>query len=188
MRAAIAQAGEQGDTLGGVFAVVACGLMPGLGSHAQWDRRLDARLGAALLSIPAIKGMEIGAGFAYAALPGSQAHDAIHYTPGRGYYRESNRAGGIEGGMSNGENIVVRAVMKPIPTLMAPLATVDIQTKLPAKASTERSDVCAVAAAAVVGEAVVAQVLAEALVEKFGGDSIADLQAAVAAYRQRVSE
>jgi chorismate synthase len=186
MMAAVDAAKTRGDTLGGVFEVVASGLPPGLGSHVQWDRRLDAALAAALMSIPAVKGVEIGEGFANAALPGSQAHDEIFYDPGRGYYRKTNRAGGVEGGISTGENLVVRAVMKPIPTLMAPLASVDIATKAATRANTERSDVCAVPAAAVVGEAVVAIVLAGAVLEKFGGDHLDDLLAAVKHYRRRL--
>ncbi len=187
MRAAVDAARTRGDTLGGVFEVVASGLPPGLGSHVHWDRRLDAALAAALMSIPAIKGVEIGEGFANAALSGSQAHDEIFYDPGRGYYRETNRAGGVEGGISTGEDIVARAVMKPIPTLMAPLASVDIATKAATRANTERSDICAVPAAAVVGEAAVAIVLAGAVVEKFGGDNLSDLLAAVEHYRHRLS-
>jgi chorismate synthase len=173
--------------LGGVFEVVVSGAVAGLGSHVHWDRRMDTRLGGALLSIPAIKGVEIGLGFGYAALPGSLAHDEIMYDAEQGYYRSTNRAGGIEGGMSNGELIVARAVMKAIPTLMAPLASVDIETKQVTRANTERSDVCAVSAAAVVGEAMVAIVLAEFLLEKFGGDSVGDLVAAVENYRLRLS-
>lgn len=186
MVAAVDKAKTRGDTLGGIFEVVAGGMLPGLGSHVQWDRRLDALLAAALMSIPAIKGVEIGEGFANAALPGSEAHDEIYYAPGRGYYRQTNRAGGVEGGISTGEDLVVRAVMKPIPTLMAPLASVDIATKEPARANTERSDVCAVPAAAVVGEAVTAIVLADAVLAKFGGDHLDDLLAAVAHYRRRL--
>ena len=186
MKAAIDAAKARGDTLGGVFEVVAGGLPPGLGSHVQWDRRLDARLAAAVMSIPAIKGVEIGEGLANASLPGSEAHDAIFYAPGRGYYRETNRAGGLEGGMTNGEELVLRAAMKPIPTLMAPLASVDIATRQATRANTERSDVCAVPAAAVVGEAMVAVVLAQAVQEKFGGDHIDDLLAAVDGYRRRL--
>lgn len=188
MKAAIDSARERGDTLGGLFEVVADGLMPGLGSHVQWDRRLDAALAAALMSIPAIKGVEVGEGFACAALPGSSAHDEVFYSPEQGYYRRTNRAGGLEGGMANGEEIVVRAAMKPIPTLMAPLASVDIASKAATRANTERSDVCAVTAAAVVGEAMVAIVLAGALLEKFGGDCLDDLLAAVAHYRRRLAE
>lgn len=186
MKAAIDKAKTRGDTLGGVFAVVAGGLVPGLGSHVQWDRRLDARLAAALMSIPAVKGVEIGEGFANASLPGSLAHDEIYHDAGGGWRRATNRAGGLEGGMTNGEELVARAAMKPIPTLMAPLASADIATKAPVRANTERSDVCAVPAAAVVGEAVVAVVLAQAVQEKFGGDHIDDLLAAVDHYRRRL--
>lgn len=186
MKQAISDAKQQGDTLGGIFEIVAAGVLPGLGSYTHWDRRLDGHLAAAVMSIPAIKGVEIGDGFTYAGLPGSQAHDELFYDSDRGYYRKTNHAGGIEGGMSNGENIVIRAVMKPIPTLMKPLSSVNIHTHEAVKASTERSDVCAVTAAAVVGEAVVAIVLASALLDKFGGDSIGDLVAAVKHYRNRV--
>ncbi|MBP2651161.1 MAG: aroC [Firmicutes bacterium] len=188
MKEVITNAKAKGDTLGGTFEVIATGVMPGLGSHVQWDRRLDTKFGGALMSVQAIKGVEIGAGFAFAATPGSQAHDEIFYDAAQGYYRGSNRAGGIEGGISNGDNIVVRAVMKPIPTLMTPLVSVDIVTKEAIKANTERSDVCAVTAAAVVGEAMTAIVLAEALLEKFGGDAIGDLVQAVENYRSRLGE
>lgn len=188
MKETIRIAKETGDSLGGVFEVVVKGLMPGLGSYVQWDRRLDTRLAGALMSIPAIKGVEFGIGFGYAALPGSKAHDEIFYEDGKGYYRKTNRAGGIEGGMTNGEEIIVRSVMKPIPTLMKPLASVDINTRQAVSASTERSDVCAVSAAAVVGEAMVAIVLADALLEKFGGDTMEDLLAAVAYYKKRITE
>lgn len=187
MKAAILAAKEQGDSLGGIFEVLAVGVLPGLGSHVQWDRRLDTKLTGALMSIQAIKGVEVGAGFAYAGIPGSKAHDEIYYDAERGYYRQSNNAGGIEGGMSNGEPIVLRAVMKPIPTLMKPLASVDIVSKAPLQANTERSDVCAVTAAAVVGEAMTAIVLTELLLEKFGNDNLSDLLAAVDHYRQRLS-
>jgi chorismate synthase len=186
MKAAIQQAKEQGDTLGGIFEVLVTSVMPGLGSHVHWDRRLDTRLAAAVMSIPAIKGVEIGDGFAYANIPGSQAHDEIFYNAEQHYYRKSNHAGGLEGGMSNGQTLIVRAVMKPIPTLMAPLDSVDILTRKAIRASTERSDVCAVPAAAVVGEAMVAIVLAEALLEKFGGDTMTDFITAVEHYRQRI--
>lgn len=186
MKQAIANAKQQGDTLGGIFEIVAAGVLPGLGSYTHWDRRLDGQLAAAVMAIPAIKGVEIGDGFAYAEVPGSQAHDELFYNSERGYYRKTNHAGGMEGGMSNGENIVIRAVMKPIPTLMKPLSSVNIHTCEAVKASTERSDVCAVTAAAVVGEAAVATVLASALLEKFGGDSIGDIVAAVKRYRNRI--
>lgn len=185
MKAAIDQAKKQGDTLGGTFEIVATQVMPGLGSHVQWDRRLDTKLAALLMSIPAIKGVEFGAGFQYANLPGSQAHDEIYYDEQRGYYRQTNRAGGLEGGMSNGEPIVARVVMKPIPTLMKPLNTVDVHTKQPVKASTERSDVCAVSAASVVGEAMLAIGLAQTLLEQFSRDNMTDLQAAVKQYLVR---
>lgn len=187
MKEAIKKAKETGDSLGGIFEVVAAGLVPGLGSYVQWDRRLDTRLAGALMSIPAIKGVEFGLGFGYAAMPGSKAHDEIFYEMNRGYYHKTNRAGGVEGGMTNGEHLVVRAVMKPIPTLMTPLSSVDIESHAPVSASKERSDVCAVTAAAIVGEAMVAIVLADALLEKFGGDSMEDVLASVAHYKQRLN-
>ena len=188
MRAAIDNAREAGESLGGVFVVTVSGLVPGLGSYAQAERRLDARLGAAVLSIPAIKGVEFGDGFALAATPGSLAHDAIRYEAGLGYIRDTNHAGGLEGGMTNGETLVVRAAMKPIPTLMTPLASVDIDSHDAVDASRERSDVCAVPAAAVVAEAEVALVLATAYMEKFGGDALSDMKVALAAYVDRLSK
>lgn len=172
MMKAVDQARAQGDSLGGSFQVLAEGLPPGLGSHVQWDKRLDGVLTQAVMSIPAIKGVEIGLGFAAASLPGSQAHDEIIYTDGKGYSRKTNRSGGLEGGMTNGEMLVVRAAMKPIPTLCQPLWSVDIHSKEPFPATVERSDVCAVPAAAIVGEAMVAWVLAAAVMEKFGGDHL----------------
>lgn len=187
MKQAIDAAKQRGDTLGGIFEVAVLNVMPGLGSHVQWDRRLDARLTAALMSVQAVKGVEIGEGFAFAGLPGTQAHDEIFYHSSNGYYRKTNHAGGMEGGMSNGETIVLRAVMKPIPTLMTPLASVDILSREQVLANTERSDVCAVSAAAVVGEAMTAFVMAEAILEKFGGDSFGDVLAAIAHYRKRIS-
>jgi len=183
MLAAIDAAKAEGDTLGGVFEVVARGLPVGLGSYAQWDQRLDGRLAQALMSIPAIKGVEIGLGFQAASLPGSRVHDEIRYD--MGYVRLSNNAGGLEGGVTNGERLVVRAAMKPIPTLVKPLGSVDVRTKESAPAHAERSDVCAVPAAAVVGEAMVAITLAMAIVEKFGGDSVGELRANVQAYLDR---
>lgn len=162
-----------GDSLGGVVEVIVSGVPPGLGSYVQWDRKLDARLSMALMSIQAIKGVEVGIGFAAAALPGSQVHDEIVYEGEvSSFSRSSNRAGGIEGGMSNGEDIVLRAAMKPIPTLYKPLRTVDINSKEILEATVERSDICAVPAAAVVAEAVVAIEIAAAFLEKFGNDSI----------------
>jgi chorismate synthase len=187
MRAAIDAASADGDTLGGIFAVCAEGLVPGLGGYAEAGIRLDGRLAGAVASIPAIKGVEFGIGFAAAVLPGSQVHDAIVRTADGAIGRASNRAGGLEGGMSTGEAIVVRAVMKPIPTLRRPLATVDLVTGETADAARERSDVCAVPAAAVVAEAEVALVLADAYQEFFGHGSLHDLQHALASYRARTA-
>jgi len=162
-----------GDSVGGVVEVVVSGLPPGVGSYVQWDRKLDARLAMALMSIQAIKGVEVGIGFAAAALPGTEVHDEIVYDKSAAAFsRTSNRAGGIEGGMSNGEAIVLRAAMKPIPTLYKPLRTVDINSKEILEATVERSDICAVPAAAVVAEAVVAIEIAAAFLEKFGNDSM----------------
>ena len=186
MRAAVAQAGQEGDTLGGVFEVVVFGFPPGVGSYVQPDRRLGARLAAALLGIPAIKGVEIGLGFAAARLPGSQVHDEIVWSPDVGYGRASNRAGGIEGGISTGLPIVVRAAMKPIATLMSPLRSVRLGSHETVEAHVERSDVCAVPAAAVVAEAVTALCLAAASLERFGGETADEYAAAVAAFRERV--
>jgi chorismate synthase len=171
MQAEVDAAHRDGDTLGGVVEVVAYGLPPGLGSYVHADRRLDGRLAGALMSIHAIKGVEIGDGFATAARRGSQAHDEIESGPA-GVRRQTNRAGGIEGGMSTGEPVRVRAAMKPISTVPRALATVDVRTGEPAKAINQRSDVTAVPAAGVVAEAMVALVLADAVLEKFGGDSV----------------
>ncbi|MFX4263361.1 chorismate synthase [Pelotomaculum propionicicum] len=182
MIAAIDKARAEGDSLGGVFEIRAAGVPPGLGSHVQWDRKLDARLAAALMSIQAVKGVEVGLGFEAAARKGSQVQDEIFYDGGRGFYRQTNRAGGIEGGMSNGEEIVLRAAMKPIPTLYRPLRSVDLVSKKPFEASVERSDVCAVPAACVVGEAVTAWELACACLEKFGGDSMDELRRNMESY------
>ena len=168
----IEQAGKQGDSLGGVIQVIAEGVPAGLGSYVHWDRRLDGQLAQALMSIPAVKGVEIGGGFTAASLFGSQVHDEITYQQGQGFAHRTNRAGGIEGGISNGEALVIRAALKPIPTLAQPLASVDWQTKEPVTAAVERGDVCAVPAAAIVAEAVTAWVVASALMEKFGGDHL----------------
>lgn len=165
-----------GDSLGGVFELIITGVPIGLGSHAHWDRKLDSRLASVIMSIQAIKGVEIGAGFGVANRPGSLVHDEILWSRKAGFYRKTNMAGGIEGGMSNGENIVLRAAMKPIPTLMKPLRSVDVLSKKPFKASVERSDVCAVPAAGVVAEAVAAFEIASAMIEKFGGDSIDEMK------------
>ena len=187
MKARIREAKEAGDTLGGIFEVCVRGVPVGLGSHIQWDRRLDARLAAALMSIQAVKGVEVGEGFRYAALPGSLAHDALYADEAKRVYRRTNHAGGIEGGMSNGEEILLRAVMKPIPTLMKPLSTVDLLTRDAVAAVKERSDVCAVPAASVVGEAMAALVLAGEMREKFGGDSMEEVLTALYAYRERLT-
>ncbi|HNX80836.1 MAG TPA: chorismate synthase [Candidatus Omnitrophota bacterium] len=186
MRERIKQACERKDTIGGVFEVVAKKVPVGLGSYVQPDRRLDARLGQAFMSIPGIKAFEVGLGFGYAEQFGSQVHDPIYYKKGRGYYRVTNNAGGIEGGISNGEDIVVRACMKPICTLMSPLDSVHIKTRKPSKANTERSDVCVVEAAGVVAEAACAYVLADAFLEKFGSDSLPDIRGAYKQYRKRI--
>ncbi|PLX85742.1 MAG: chorismate synthase [Desulfuromonas sp.] len=185
MIAAIDQAKEAGDSLGGVVEVAVLGAPVGLGSHVHWDRRLDGRLAAAVMSIQAFKGVEIGAGFEAARRPGSQVHDEIEYRDG-GFSRRSNRAGGLEGGMTNGEAIVVRGAMKPIPTLYQPLQTVDMESKKPFAATVERSDVCAVPAAAVVAEAVVAIEVANALLEKCGGDSIEEVRENLDSFRRHV--
>lgn len=182
MVAAIDEARLEGDSLGGVFEIRVGGVPPGLGSYVHWDRKLDARLAAALMSIQAVKGVEIGLGFAAGTRVGSQVQDEIFYEKDRGFYRRTNRAGGIEGGMSNGEEIVLRGAMKPIPTLYSPLQSVDLVSKEPFAASVERSDVCAVPAACVVGEAVTAWELACACMEKFGADSMDELRRHVKSY------
>lgn len=185
IRKAIDNAAENGDTLGGVFEVVVFGAPVGLGSYAQWDRRLDGALAAAVMSIPAVKGVEIGKGFEIARLPGSQAHDEIYYSRDHGYYRKTNRAGGLEGGITNGEPVRIKAAMKPIPTLGKPLQTVDAATKKPAKATKERADVCAVPAASIVAEAMVAITMAGAVLEKFGGDSLPEFKTNFNSYLKR---
>jgi chorismate synthase len=174
------------ESLGGVFEVRAYGVVPGLGSHVSWEERLDGRLGGALLSIHAMKGVGIGEGFEMAGKPGSEVHDEIFWNKKRGYYRETNRAGGLEGGMTTGEPLILTAAMKPLPTLTKPLRSVDIATKEPADALRERTDSTTVPAAGVVGEAMVALVVADAYRRKFGGDHIDDALAAVRAYRERI--
>ncbi len=179
----IDRTGKDGDTLGGIVEVQVHGLPFGLGTHAQWDRKLDGRLAQAVMAVQAIKGVEIGLGFEAARRPGSQVHDPIHYDPDQqtspnlGYTRPTNHAGGLEAGMTNGQPLVVRAAMKPISTLRKALASVNLETKQPEEASYERSDVCAVSAASVIVENVVAFEMAAALIEKFGGDSLAEMQA-----------
>ena len=174
------------ESLGGVFEVRAFGLVPGLGSHVSWRERLDGSLGQALLSIQAVKAVSIGDGLEVAGVPGSQAHDEIFFDDERGFWRETNRAGGVEGGMTTGEPLVVRGAMKPLPTLTKPLRSVDIATHQPADALRERTDSCTVPAAGVVGEAMVALVLADAYRRKFGGDHIDDVREALRAYEKRI--
>lgn len=171
----IKEASVKGDSLGGIFEIIVTGSPAGLGSYVQWDKRINSRLSKALMSIPAIKGVESGLGFRMAEMYGSEVHDEIYYESSR-FYRKTNNAGGIEGGMTNGEDILLRAVMKPIPTLRKPLKSVDIITKEPFDATYERSDICAVPSASVVGEAMVALELADAMIEKFGGDSIVEMK------------
>jgi len=184
-RAIVDRERARGGSIGGTFEVWATGLPPGLGTYAHPDRRLDGRLAGALCSIPAIRAVEIGAG-TRVDLPGDRFHDAIRHEAGRGFFRDTNRAGGLEGGMTNGEPLLVRAFMKPIPTMTTPLGTVDIDTREPAQARYERSDVCAVPAASVVGEAVVCWELATVFLEKFGGDAVVDVEKAVEAYAARI--
>ena len=174
------------ESLGGSFEVRGFGLVPGLGSHVSWEERLDGRLAQAITSIQSIKGIAIGEAWEVAGSPGSEAHDEIFWSPERGYFRETNRAGGVEGGMSNGQPLVVRAAIKPISTLTKPLRSVDTESKQPAQALRERTDSTVVPAAAVVGEAMVSLTLARCYREKFGGDHIDDVRAAVDAYKQRI--
>jgi chorismate synthase len=174
------------ESLGGVFEVRAFGLLPGLGSYVAWDQRLDGRLAQALVSIQAVKGVSVGEAWEVAARPGSESHDEIFWSEERGYHRQTNRAGGIEGGMSNGEPLVVRAALKPISTLTKPLRSVDTVSRQPAEAMRERTDSTVVPAAGVVAEAMVALVLAGCYREKFGGDHIDDVLAAAQAYRERI--
>jgi chorismate synthase len=181
---AIDDAKAKGDTLGGVFEVVALGCPVGLGSYAQWDRRLDGRLAQAFCSIQAIKGCELGLGFEAARRPGSAVHDEILFDPAGGFRRSSNNAGGLEGGVTNGQPVIVHAAMKPLSTLRTPLRSVDLATKEAVEAVVERSDVCAVPAAGIVGEAMMAIVLANAFLEKFGGDSREEIRRNYAAYQE----
>ncbi len=173
------------ESIGGTFEVIAFGLVPGLGSHVSWEERLDGRVAGALCSIQAAKGVAFGAGFDLPELPGSQAHDEI-FNEGGNYVRHTNRAGGLEGGMTTGEPLVARVAMKPIPTLTKPLRSVDIETGEPAQALRERTDSCVVPAAGVVGEAMLAYVLADAYLRKFGGDHVDDTREAVERYKERI--
>jgi chorismate synthase len=178
-----------GNTVGGIFEVVAHNVVTGLGSHAQWDEKLDARLAQAVMSIQAVKGVEIGAGIAAATSYGSEVMDEIGYNPGAKHFtRASNRAGGLEGGITNGQDVVVRGYLKPISTLRTPLGTVDMVTKQPISAAYERSDVCVVPAGGVAGEAMVSIVLAQAMVEKFGGDSLGEMRRNFDGYLRQLKE
>ena len=177
---------KRNESLGGVFEVRAYGVVPGLGSHVSWEERLDGRIGMAMLSIQSVKGCGLGEGFDLAGKPGSEAHDEIFFSEERGWYRETNRSGGLEGGMTTGEPVVVRCAAKPLPTLTKPLRTVDIATHEPAQALRERTDSAVVPAAGVVGEAMLAIVLASAYREKFGGDHVDDVREAIAAYTRRI--
>jgi chorismate synthase len=182
----IDEARRANESLGGIFEVRAYGLVPGLGSHLSWEERLDGRLAQALMSIQAMKGVSIGDGFELASRVGSRAHDEIFWSQERGFFRETNRAGGVEGGMTTGDPVIASAAMKPLPTLTKPLRSVDIATKEPAQALRERTDSCTVPAAGVVGEAMVAIVLASAYRDKFGGDHVDDALAALRAYEERI--
>ncbi len=190
----IDDAADNGDTLGGVMEVRVEGLPIGLGTHTQWDRKLDGRLAQAVMAVQAIKGVEIGLGFEAARRPGSQVHDAIHYDasqkhlPSLGYTRPTNNAGGLEGGMTNGQPLIVRAAKKPISTLRKPLDSIRMDTKEPQRANYERSDVCAVSAASVIIEHVVAFEIAAALIDKFGGDSVVEIQDRYKLYLERAAE
>src|ERR1035437_1367158 len=178
-----------GNTVGGIFEVVAHNVVTGLGTHAQWDEKLDARLAQAVMSIQAVKGVEIGAGIAAATSYGSEVMDEIGYdTSGKRFTRATNRAGGLEGGITNGEDVIVRGYLKPISTLRSPLGTADMVTKQPISAAYERSDVCVVPAGGVVGEAMVSLVLAQSLLEKFGGDSLAEMLRNFSAYQQQLKD
>jgi chorismate synthase len=186
IKEAIDEAKNNKDTVGGIFEVIIKGTPTGLGSYVHYDRRLDSRLAMALMSIPAIKAVEIGLGFGYAQKYGSQVHDAIYHSKAKGYYRLTNNAGGIEAGVSNGQDIVLRACMKPIATLGEPLDSVDIRTKKPHRAQVERYDTCAVYAAGVVAEAVVAFEITCAFMDKFGGDTIKEVSSSLTSYQKSI--
>lgn len=189
MREEVDAALRTGDTIGGVFEIVAHGVPPGLGSHIAWDTRLDGRLAQAVVSIQAVKGVEVGSAAEGAASFGSAVQDTIHYDKDRrAFYRGANRAGGLEGGITNGQDVVVRGFLKPISTLRKPLESVDLETREPALAAYERSDVCVVPAAGVIGEAMVALVLAQAFLEKFGGDSLAETRRNYEGYMEQVEK
>ncbi len=187
MKTAIDEARERGDTLGGIFEVIAIGLPPGLGSHVHWDRRLDGRIAGALMSLQGIKGVEIGLGFLTGVKPGSGVHDPFTLNSNGRIARPTNKAGGIEGGITNGEPLIIRAAMKPIPTLMKPLQSIDFATGKVARAAVERSDICAVPAASVVGESIIAWELATALLEKFARDNMTELKESYSTYLELIN-
>lgn len=182
----IDRAAKEHDTLGGIFEVIVTGLPPGLGSYTQWDKRIDANLAKAVMSIQAVKAVSFGAGPAIAKRRGSDLHDEVFYHGSKGFYRKTNNAGGIEGGMTNGEDVIIQAVMKPIATLRKPLSSVDIRTKKAVKAAVQRSDTCAVPAAGIVGEAMVAMEVANAMIEKFGGDSVKEMRRNYLGYIEQI--
>lgn len=186
MIAEIDEARRSKDTVGGRYEVRASGVPLGLGSYVHYERKMDGRIAQILMGMQSVKAVEVGRGIRVAALPGSQSHDEIFYEKGRGYFHKSNRAGGIEGGMTNGEDIVVRAAMKPISTLGSPLASVNMKSKQPEKADFERSDICAVPAGSVIGENLVAYVIAQAFLEKFGGDSLGEIRRNLDGYRAQL--
>ncbi len=189
MKSEVDQMLRAGDSVGGIFEVIAHNVPPGLGSHAQWDEKLDGRLARAVMSIQAVKGVEIGTGIASAMSHGSEVQDEIRYDkPRKRFTRTTNRAGGLEGGMTNGEDVVVRGYLKPISTLRRALGTADLATKQPVQAAYERSDICVVPSAGVAGEAMVALALAEAFLEKFGGDSLAETRRNFAGFQQQLDE
>jgi chorismate synthase len=188
MMDAISSAEERGDTLGGTVTVIATGVPAGLGSHTQWDEKIDGRIAQGLLSVQAIKGIEFGLGFEFARRPGSRSHDEIFYSEEKGFYRTSNNAGGIEGGITNGEDIAVTCVMKPIPSLKRPMNSVNLATRQPDKAEAVRSDVCAVPAAGVICESALAFELARAFKEKFGGDSVEEMKRNFKSYLKQIKE
>jgi chorismate synthase len=188
MMAAIGEAKEKKETLGGTFQVVAVNVPPGLGSHTHWDAKIDGRIAQAILSIPSVKGVSIGDAFRIASEFGSKAHDEIFYDQKKGFYRKTNFAGGTEGGITNGQELRIYAAMKPLSTLMKPLQSVDVESKVPQEAVVERSDVCSVPAGAVVAEAMLALVLADAVLEKFSCDTLPDLLDAVQYYRKRLQD
>ena len=176
----------EGDSICGISEIVVENLPVGLGSHISYDKRLDSKIGEAMLSIPSVKGVEVGPAFENTRLKGSQVHDEIFYSPENGFFRKTNRAGGIEGGISNGENLIVRIAVKPIPTLMKPLSSVNVKTKEKSKAHVERADTCIVPAAGVVGEAMMAYVLSKLFLEKFGGDNLSDIKSNYENYTRRI--